>query len=432
MTLDKFFKQNNNIITKTESEQKNILYGYKLPKEWKVVELAKIFKEVNKNARKVRIKDNETYKLITVRLYAKGIVLRDVKLGKDIKTKTMFRVKAGDFIFSKIDARNGAYGFVPQELDGPVVSSDFPILELDRSKAIDKFVYYYMSQPIIWETIRSHAVGTTNRKRVNVSEFLRIVKIPLPPLEEQYKIVYVLDTIKHAIEVQDRLLDTLNELKRALMNRLFTKGLDPNKPTKLTEIGEIPAHWEVVKLGKIIRFRNGKRPKFKKDGTIRIYGAGYLQGYTDEVLVNEPYVIIIARVGLGTVGKVYIASGQMWITDNAIYGVTLQQNSVYLPFFYYYLNYLNLENYAERKAGGKYAIIKISTLNNLYVPFPPLNEQRKITDILSKIDEKIKLIKQKRNLFEELFGSMLHKLMSGQIRVTNLDETYFGERPSGV
>ena len=61
-----------------------------------------------------------------------------------------------------------------------------------------------------------------------------------------------------------------------------------------------------------------------------------------------------------------------------------------------------------------------------------IDEQEKIASIMIKIDEKIKLIRQKKNLLEELFNSMLHKLMSDQIRVTNLDETYFGERPFGV
>ncbi len=434
ITLDEFLKRSNNAITKNEREEKkNMLYGYKLPKEWKIVELAEIFKEVNKNTRKVKIKDNETYKLITVKLYAKGIVLRDIKLGKNIKTKIMFRVKAGDFIFSKIDARNGAYGFVPEELDGAVVSSDFPILELDRSKVIDRFVYYYMSQPIAWKTIRNYAVGTTNRRRIKVSEFLKIIKIPLPPLEEQRKIVYVLDTIKKAIELHDKLLDTLNELKRALMNRLFTKGLDPNQPTKQTEIGEIPAHWKLTRLGNIMRFSNGKRPPtISEIGDVPVYGAGYLYGYTDRILVEDKYVLIIGRVGRGSAGKIYLASGKMWVTDNAIYGIARVKERVHVPFYFYYLNLIDFRKKALRIASGGTALITKSALENLLVPFPPIEEQVTISNYLFNIDRKIELVNQKKRLLEELFDSMLYKLMSGQIRVTILNEAKPHGEPSGV
>jgi len=116
-----------------------------LPEDWVVVELGKIFREVSKKEKKIKIEDDKEYKLVTVKLYAKGIYLREIKKGEYIGTKTMYRVKDGDFIFSKIDARNGAYGFVPPELDGAVVSSDFPILNLRKDIASVDYVSYYLS-----------------------------------------------------------------------------------------------------------------------------------------------------------------------------------------------------------------------------------------------------------------------------------------------
>lgn len=116
-----------------------------MPEDWVVVELGKIFREVSKKEKKIKIEDDKEYKLVTVKLYAKGIYLREIKKGEYIGTKTMYRVKDGDFIFSKIDARNGAYGFVPPELDGAVVSSDFPILNLRKDIASVDYVSYYLS-----------------------------------------------------------------------------------------------------------------------------------------------------------------------------------------------------------------------------------------------------------------------------------------------
>ena len=76
--------------------------------------------------------DEKKYKLVTVKLNHKGIVLREEKLGSLIKSK-MYEVKEGDFILSGIDARNGAFGIVPKELDGAIVTNDFWYFDIDKN-----------------------------------------------------------------------------------------------------------------------------------------------------------------------------------------------------------------------------------------------------------------------------------------------------------
>jgi len=98
--------------------------GYKqtelgpLPTDWQVVRLGEVLIPVAKRERQVRIEDGQRYRLLTVRLYAKGIALRSEELGSRIGTRILFVTLEGDFVFSKIDARNGAWGFVPEHLSG--------------------------------------------------------------------------------------------------------------------------------------------------------------------------------------------------------------------------------------------------------------------------------------------------------------------------
>ena len=67
--------------------------------------------------------------------------------------------------------------------------------------------------------------------------------VPFPPLNEQRRIAHVLSTIQRAIEAQDKVIAAARELKRSLMQRLFTYGPGPEPaPTKITEIGEMPEH----------------------------------------------------------------------------------------------------------------------------------------------------------------------------------------------
>lgn len=454
MTLDKYFSTMKTLTDKkpaTINGEKE-LYGYKLPKEWKIVTLGEIFRVINTNTRKIRIEPDKEYKLIVTRLYAKGVELKEIKKGSQIKAKYMYVVKEGDFIFSKINIKKGALGFIPPELDGAVVTTEHPILRLDEKKANKKFVFYYLSQPFIWNEFKRRSKGFADKSRTKINEFLE-VKIALPPLEEQHKIVYVLDTIKHAIEVQDRLLDTLNELKRALMNRLFTKGLDLNQPTKQTEIGEIPAHWKVLSLGDIlVKIQYGLSMKGHKDSN------GYpmlrMNNIVDgRIILNDLQYV---KIDYKTLIKFKLEKGDLLFNRTnspdlvgktaifdidgtyvfASYLIRLRVNSrMANPYFInYYLNWdktqIRIKKLASR--GVSQANVSATKLKTLKIALPPLDEQEQIVNILRTIDERISIIKKKRSALQELFDVMLHKLMTGQIRVTNLDEIYSSKRPSGV
>ena len=120
--------------------------------EWQTVRLSSVFREVDRKERETRIEDERQYKLLTVKLYSKGIVLRDIVQGKKIGVKKLYATKNGDLVLSKIDARNGAWGFVPDVLSGGLVSTDFPILKIVSESEFDmNFVSYcWVSSPLFF------------------------------------------------------------------------------------------------------------------------------------------------------------------------------------------------------------------------------------------------------------------------------------------
>ena len=123
------------------------------------------------------------YKLLTVKLYHKGVILREEKLGADIKSK-MYQVREGDFILSGIDARNGAFGIVPPELDGAVVTNDFWYFEIDE-KVVDKSFFLELTATQWFDEIcRKGSDGTTQRIRLQKDKFFN-QPIYLPNLTEQ-------------------------------------------------------------------------------------------------------------------------------------------------------------------------------------------------------------------------------------------------------
>jgi type I restriction enzyme S subunit len=138
----------------------------------------------------VKIQDDETYKQVTIRLYGKGVRVRDDELlkGKEIKTKAQFLVREGQFLFSRIDARNGAFAIATEEIDGAIVTNDFPVYDIDTNLVNPNYFSLLLSTDQFASYFQGLSSGTTNRQRLSESDFLRY-QIPLPPIKAQEKLV---------------------------------------------------------------------------------------------------------------------------------------------------------------------------------------------------------------------------------------------------
>lgn len=158
----------------------------------------KISAILKEKANKIKLEDEVVYKQVKIRLYGNGIEIRGKQLGKEIRTESQFVVNAGDFIMSKIDARNGAYGIVSEELDNAVVTSSFPYFEF-QGQINPKYLLYIVTQPYFYKKIEDMVSGATGRRSVEVDDFLDM-EIPLPLIEEQNLIVEKIEKQKAVIQ----------------------------------------------------------------------------------------------------------------------------------------------------------------------------------------------------------------------------------------
>lgn len=143
---------------------------------------------LKRNKTTIDVQDNVDYKQVTVRTNNGGVCLRDVKKGKDIGTKKQNIVKKGQYVVSKIDARNGAFGIIPEELDGAIVTNDFPVFDVETSIINTEFLLLVTTTKQFVTFAQSCSSGTTNRRRIDIDKFLE-QKIPLPSLDEQIKLI---------------------------------------------------------------------------------------------------------------------------------------------------------------------------------------------------------------------------------------------------
>ena len=300
------------------------------------------------------------------------------------------------------------------------------------------FLFFYLLASR--EEIERHGTGTTFSS-INKS-VLRQLEIRLPPLPEQKKIAAVLLKIQRAVEMQNRIIQSLRDLKKSTMQHIFTHGLRGEK-TKMTEIGEIPESWEVVLLEQMGRIGNGSTPKrtnqsYWDGGTIPWLTSGKIH----EGRITEPdqFVtptaktechlptlreggILIAITGQGkTLGNAAIVSFDSTMSQHLAY-VQPENPEMHPPYVWQYLStqYRALRQIGSGGGSTKGALT-CAALREYPVPLPEtIDEQREIAYTLQHLDDKAAAHESKKITLQDLFKTTLNELMAGTIRVADLD-----------
>lgn len=166
------------------------------------------------------IEEEAKYSQLTVRLYGKGVVLRQVLPGCEIRTRPQFVASAGHLILSRIDARNGAFGLVPAELEGALVTQDFPLFEIDESMVRPEFLAVLLVSHQFLDVCKRASRGTTNRKRLK-EDLLLAETIPIPSLEVQDCAVEFMREARAVLKAVRVVHDAGEEFVPSFANYLF-------------------------------------------------------------------------------------------------------------------------------------------------------------------------------------------------------------------
>src|ERR1700685_1830579 len=175
-----------------------------------------------KNEKMLSLIPDEQYREVTIRLWGKGVILRRVVTGAESASERRFQVSTDQFILSRIDARNGAAGIVPAELNGAIVTNDFPSFETNPARLLPPFLGWLSKTPGFLDMCRRASEGTTNRVRLKEDRFLRLT-IPLPPLDEQRRIVARINSLATKIEEARHRVLRVDGGWRALLRSMFAQ-----------------------------------------------------------------------------------------------------------------------------------------------------------------------------------------------------------------
>ena len=270
------------------------------------------------------------------------------------------------------------------------------------------------------------------------------LEVPQPKIDEQLAIVAALSRIRKAIKTHAQSVELAQDLKRAAMQTLFTCGLR-GEAQRETEIGPVPESWELVSIGNVFEIEQGLSLKgnLANDGegtpflrTSNVYwGRIELQVVSQMRLEGEvPPHKLLRRGDLlvcegGEIGRVAVWNGEMdeCLFQNHLHRLRPVDASRTYPRFA--LAWLE-EGFAHRNvyegAGNRTTIPSLSRarLAELLIPHPFPAQQREIVAILDSIGRKIDLHRRKRAVLDDLFKTLLYKLMTGEIQATDLDLSY--------
>lgn len=212
------------------------------------------------------------------------------------------------------------------------------------------------------------------------------IKLKIPTISEQKKIVYLLEKINKLIALQQRKLDRLKEIRKSYLSKIFPNKRENRPSLKFNNLKN--TSWKPHKLKDIVtNVETGKsKVKLQPKGKYPVLGSTSIIGYNDHYDYSGDF-ILIARVG-AYAGKMYRFSGSVKITDNTVF-----IQSAYNTFLYYYLRNFNLK---KLSFGSGQPLVKSSELKSLSILIPSSKEEIKAISRLSIIFDNLINVQEKK------------------------------------
>jgi type I restriction enzyme S subunit len=366
------------------------------------------------------------------------IDLQSVKCIEISRDVSGYFLQLEDVIFNNTNSRGlvGKTALWSGELQQCVLSNHMTFVRiLQDGVVVPQFLARYLH--FLWlhgyfEKIRRQHV---NQASISL-ERLRDVEVPLPPLPEQRAIARALRAVQQAKEARRREAALERERKAALMEHLFTHGTR-GEPTKETDIGEMPASWQVIIFNEVVQIQQGQVDPKKEPYSEMIHvGPDNIEQGTGRLLSCK------------TAKELQLISGKYLFTETAVlyskirphlrkatlptfsglcsadmYPCRPRSNRLVREFlFYFLLSERFTANAVACQARTGIPKINRTQLGSILLPLPDPSEQSIIARCLQSCDSKIECLEREALFLDELFRALLEELMTGRLSAVPLIE----------
>jgi type I restriction enzyme S subunit len=337
--------------------------------------------------------------------------------GRYVPTETEFEgegvaFQAGDVLFGKL--RPYLAKTLVAEAAGEAVGDFLVIRPSEASRS--RFLAYQLRSREVISIIDGSTYGS---KMPRASwEFVGSMPLALPPIGEQNSIVTFLDRetakIDALVEEQRRLIELLKEKRQAVISQAVTKGLDRNVPMKASGVewlGEVPAHWEVVRLKRVVVFQRGHDlpADARSDGPIPVVSSGGFSGTHDVACASAPG-IVTGRYG--SIGQFTLVEKDYWPLNTALYSIQLFDN--YVRYVWYVLH-STAEHFLSHSLKSAVPGVDRNDIHEIFVVRAPLAEQHDIARFLDQETQQIDLLVSDCELAIAVMGERRSALISAAV-----------------
>tara|TARA_Y100000816_G_scaffold140522_1_gene99531 strand:+ start:5648 stop:6925 length:1278 start_codon:yes stop_codon:yes gene_type:complete len=409
----------------------------RIPSDWDFVKIKEHFVERNTKV------DDISFPPLSVSMG--GVVDQMENVSKSDNSGNRKLVKKNDFVINSRSDRKGSSGISPR--DGSVSLINIVLKPKNINPKYSEYLFksYYFKEEFFRNGKGIHFDLWSTRY-----ELMKQIFIPYPKIEEQNKIVEYLDNETHQIEKLtkkiEQKIELLKEQRTSLINEVVTRGLNPDvemKESGIEWIGEIPSHWELLRLNNLGRFSKGKgitKDNIKEGGNRCIRCGEIYTTYelrfnrtksfiddetSDESVLGSKGVLLFTGDGesLEEIGKcvVYEGNEELYV-GGGINIFTPKQDKVIPIYLSYVMNSESVIYQKSRQGRGEIVVhIYSKQLKEIRLGLPPILEQNKIVEYLDeqtkKIDKTILIEEKKIKLLNEYKQSLISEVVTGKKRV---------------
>ncbi len=398
-----------------------------LPLGWRLARFDEILTKVD---RKFIIDDSHEYKTVGVRWYGNGTFVRDRLLGANINRKQQWEIREGDIVYNKLFAWKGAFAVADEKVDGCIVSDKFPTYNIKPDLIEPKYLSYFFTTPNIALQAQDFSKGAAalSKLTLNPPQFWDL-KIPLPSLSEQRRIVERIESLSSRIAKTQSLREEATAELEALIDSILGNLLEVKKSDWvygfLPEFADInPSRKDQVtlKAEDLVSFVPMRAVDDVTGAIVRAEPRTYQEvskGYT----WFQDGDVIFAKItpcmenGKSAIAKNLISGTAFGSTE---FHVLRPGNNILAEWLYILVRSKQFKDDAAAHFKGTAGQQRVpqSFLKNKIIPVPPLDEQRRIVAYLDSVQARLtslrELQSETQKELDALLPSVLDKAFKGE------------------
>ena len=395
--------------------------------DWEQRKLGELLTEVK---RPIKMKDDESYELVTVKRRNEGIVSRGIFKGKDVLVNSQFQIKTGDYLISKRQVVHGANGIVPNHLNNAIVSNEY-LVSIGNKNITTDFLSIISRLPSMYRKFFLSSYGIDIEKLVFNVEDWKKRTIQVPGISEQNQITIFFKQLDSTIALHQRQQDNYKQLKKYMLQKIFNQEFrfkDKN--------GNDYPDWEEIALKELGETFTGLSGKTKENfgkgkGKFVTYMNVFSNSTANLAMTENVEIKDGEKQNEVRYGDIFFTTSSETPDEVGMSSVWLSHESnVYLNSFCfgYRLNsesegkvthqFLGVQLRADRirkqivflAQGSTRFNISKAKLTEIPVYLPAIQEQQKIADFLSMLDLRIEQLSQKVELLKEQKKGLIQQM----------------------